>query len=166
MQQNQSADGDGSRTSGRSGNPMQDLNERLGAAADDVRADAQEKIVDPVKDAVRSTIDERKQAGAKQMQGVAHAIRTAADELTKELPETAGYIRKAADRVDQLSSAVRDRPIEDLFHELDGFAHRQPLTLFGGSLLAGFALSRFLKSSAPTNTRAPSQPASTGGLQS
>lgn len=167
MEQNQAFGGTGasgpSGSQPASGDAVEDLKERLGSAAEDVRADAQEKIVEPVKDALRSGLDERKKAGAEQMHGVAHAIRSAADELSKDLPETAGHIRNAAHQIERLSAAVRERSVEELFHEFDQFAHRQPLAVFGGSLLAGFALSRFLKSSAPdTPSNSAARPSQRG----
>jgi hypothetical protein len=47
---------------------------------------------------------------------------------------------------------VRERSLEDLMCMVDDFARRQPAAFFGGSVVAGFLLSRFLKSS---NARRP-----------
>jgi hypothetical protein len=57
---------------------------------------------------------------------------------------------------------VRNQSIEDIITAIDEFARRQPVAFFGGSVLAGFVLSRFLKSSAgaagPASSTADSFP--------
>jgi hypothetical protein len=43
---------------------------------------------------------------------------------------------------------IREQSIEDVVDGVTDFARRQPMMFFGGSVLAGFALARFLKASA------------------
>ena len=71
-----------------------------------------------------------------------------ADELEKELPQAASYVHEAADRFERAASALRERSVDDLFRSVSDFARNQPATFFGSAVVAGFALSRFLKSSA------------------
>jgi hypothetical protein len=101
-----------------------------------------------VKDRTRKIADEVKDKGAEQMTGVSRAVHEAADRLGQELPQAAGYIHSAADRLESATAALRDRNIEDLISSFGSFARRQPAAAFAGSVLAGFALTRFLKSSA------------------
>jgi hypothetical protein len=49
------------------------------------------------------------------------------------------------------ASSLRERSIDDLVRSLNNFARNQPAAFFGGAVLAGFALSRFLKSSAESS---------------
>lgn len=102
-----------------------------------------------VKDEIVEAADEAKAKGVDQIAGVSRAVHGAADELSRELPQAAGYIHAVADRLEGATSALRERSVEDLVSTFNGFARRQPATAFAGSVLAGFALSRFLKSSAP-----------------
>jgi hypothetical protein len=101
-----------------------------------------------VKDRAVDAAEHAKAKGVDQMAGVAGAVHGAADELSRELPQAAGYIHSVADRLESASSALRERSLEDLVSSLNHFVRQQPAAAFAGSVLAGFALSRFLKSSA------------------
>jgi hypothetical protein len=105
-------------------------------------------VVSGVKEEIVEAADEAKAKGVDQMAGVSRAVHGAADELGRELPQAAGYIHSVADRLDSATSELREHSVEDLVSTFNNFARRQPATAFAGSVLAGFALSRFLKSSA------------------
>jgi hypothetical protein len=64
------------------------------------------------------------------------------------MPQAAGFIHDAAAKLEGEAASLRERSVDDLIRSLDNFARNQPAVLFGGAVLAGFALSRFLKSSA------------------
>ena len=102
-----------------------------------------------VKDEIAEAADDAKTKGVDQMGGVSRAVHGAADQLGRELPQAAGYIHSVADKLESASSTLRERSVEDLVSDFNSFARRQPAAAFAGSVLAGFALSRFLKSSAP-----------------
>ena len=121
----------------RNGDSTTDVQEELKGAA----GDAKDEIVEAA--------DEAKAKGVGQIAGVSRAVHGAADELGQELPLAAGYIHSVADGLESASSALRERSVEDLVSTFNSFARRQPAAAFAGSLLAGFALSRFFKSSAP-----------------
>jgi hypothetical protein len=52
---------------------------------------------------------------------------------------------------------LRERSLDDLMQSFGRFARTQPATFFGGAVVAGFALSRFLKSSADAPSRGTGQ---------
>jgi hypothetical protein len=108
-------------------------------------------VADGVRDKFGETADEAKSKGTEQISGVGRAVHGAADELGRELPQAAGYIHAMADKLEGASSALREHSVEDLVSSFNGFARRQPAAAFAGSVLAGFALSRFLKSSASSS---------------
>jgi hypothetical protein len=108
-----------------------------------------------VKDRLVEAADEAKAKAAGQMEGVSRAVHDAADEWSRELPQAAGYIHSVAERIEDASSALRDRSVGDFVKTLSSFARRQPAVTFAGSALAGFALSRLLKSSAPPSQDRP-----------
>jgi len=122
-------------------------NERKSEGAADVKEEVR-GMAGGVKDRAVDAAEDAKTKGVDQMAGVAGAVHGAADELSRELPQAAGYIHSVADRLESASSALRERSLEDLMSSLNHFARRQPAAAFAGSVLAGFALSRFLKSSA------------------
>jgi hypothetical protein len=123
-------------------------NQRKGDSTTDVQDEAKEAASD-AKEEIVEAADEAKAKGVGQIAGVSRAVHSAADELGRELPQAAGYIHSVADRLESASSALRERGVEDLVSTFNSFARRQPAAAFAGSVLAGFALSRFLKSSAP-----------------
>jgi hypothetical protein len=108
-----------------------------------------EEAADAMKGRAREMADEAKDKSTDQLTGVSRAVHDAADRLGQELPQAAGYVHSAADQLDSASAALRERSIEDLVSSFSSFARRQPVAAFAGSVLAGFALSRFLKSSTP-----------------
>ena len=106
----------------------------------------------PVKDKAIEVASQQKDAGAEQLQAAARAVHGAARELETAMPQCAGYVREFGERLDQFASDIRNGSVDDLMGKLGEFARNQPALLFGGALLTGFALSRFVKSSAQTTS--------------
>jgi vacuolar-type H+-ATPase subunit E/Vma4 len=125
------------------------VQDEIAAAAESVKEQVGE-AAQTVKQRARAMADDQKTAGAEQLGGLARAINQAADELQDEMPQAAGFVREAATRVDNVSHMIRERSIEDLVQGANNFARTNTIAFFGMSLVAGFALSRFLKSSAPS----------------
>jgi hypothetical protein len=104
------------------------------------------------REAATSIVQQQKDYGAEQMEGLARAAHGAAEQLEEQLPMAAHYVHDAAARLEQASATLRERSIEELLGSVTQFARSQPAVLFGGAIVAGFALSRFLKASRPTDT--------------
>jgi hypothetical protein len=92
-------------------------------------------------------IPERQAAGAAQLDDVAGAVHRAADELQNQIPVASDFVHGAASRLEQGAEALRTRSISDLMASFTEFGRKEPLALFGGAVIAGFAAVRFLKSS-------------------
>ena len=122
------------------------FSEKSGSVGDEARQKASE-AVEPLKERARNAAEAQKAAGADQLASLGTAMHGAAGELAKEMPQAAGYVHSAADTLQNASSALRERSIEDLVTAFNNFARKQPAAAFAGSVLAGFALARFLKSS-------------------
>jgi len=101
----------------------------------------------PLKQKTQSLAEEQKAAGAERVGDVARAVHGAAGELEDHLPGVAGYIHDTAARLEDAASSLRERNLDELLAGFGKFARSQPGAVFGGALLAGFAFSRFLKSS-------------------
>jgi methyl-accepting chemotaxis protein len=104
--------------------------------------------IEQLKERTRDIAQRQKEAGAKQVSTLARAVHEAAEELGHDFPRLARYVDDAAERLDRAASALRERSVDDLVRGVGDFARRQPATFFGAAVLAGFALSRFLKSAA------------------
>jgi hypothetical protein len=130
--------------------PSSDTGRNEPPTASDLGHEAQDALRDAgntIKDQARQAAEDAKAAGSAQIAGVSRAVHKAADELSRELPQAAGFIHAAAEKLDEASSALRSRSVEDLMSGVNAFARRQPAAAFAGSVLAGFALARFFKSS-------------------
>jgi hypothetical protein len=100
-----------------------------------------------IKDTVRDVAEEQKTAGAERIEAVGRAVHGAADQLGKEIPQAAPYIHSAAETLEGAASWLQGRSVDEFVTGLNRFAREQPAAAFAGSVLAGFALARFLKSS-------------------
>lgn len=122
--------------------------------------DQASRLIEPAKERARQLAEEKKVQGADRLEAMAHAVHDAADRLESELPPgAAGAIHDAAGGIERASSAIRESTIDDMLRVVGDFARQQPVAFFGGAVLAGFTLSRFLKSTAEPGRR-PSSPAS------
>jgi hypothetical protein len=106
-----------------------------------------------LKDSVAQLAEQKKKSGARQLSGIADAVHAAADQLGEQLPGAAGYIHDAAERIDHAASDLRNRNLSELADGVRRLAKDQPLAVFGGAVLAGFVLSRFLMSAQGEGSR-------------
>ena len=124
-----------------SGSSQADGTEALGTQATEA--------VRSIKERATGAVEAETHKGAEQLAGVAGAVHSAADQLEKQLPAAADYVHDAAARIDRIAASLRERNLSDLLEDARRLAHDQPLAFFGGALVAGFAISRFLKSAQP-----------------
>jgi hypothetical protein len=103
-------------------------------------------VTHALKDSAAQLAEQQKKSGARQLAGIAGAVHAAADQLGEQLPGAAGYIHDAAERIDHVASDLRNRDLSELANGVRRLGKEQPLALFGGALLAGLVLSRFLMS--------------------
>lgn len=99
-----------------------------------------------LKESAAALAERQKESGARQLSGIAGAVHAAADQLEEQLPGAAGYIHDAAERIDHVATDLRNRNLTDIADSVRRLAQDRPLALFGGAVLAGFVLTRFLKS--------------------
>ena len=98
-------------------------------------------------DRLWNTAEDKKNAGADFVSGLAGAVRRAAGAFDDQIPQASDYIRQAAEQIYGASDALRQRNIGELVEGVQDFARRQPTAFLGITVLAGFAAVRFLKSS-------------------
>jgi hypothetical protein len=99
------------------------------------------------KENISRLADGQRIAGAQRISGLARAVHAAADDLEPDLPQAAQPLHDAAAALERASRALRERSVVDLMDGVGKFAHAQPVAFFGGTVLAGLVLARFLKSS-------------------
>jgi hypothetical protein len=99
------------------------------------------------------TAEGQKMRGVEAIRSFAKAISSAAAELEDQSPQIARSVRDAASKVEGLSDNLSHHSIDQLFKAATDLARQQPMLFIGGSIAAGFALSRFLKSSGGNDRR-------------
>jgi hypothetical protein len=110
------------------------------------------QAADAAKTEARRIASRQKAAGADRLGEVAGAVHGAARSLEAGMPQMASYVHDAAMRLEDAANNLRQRNVDDLVGDFGRFARSQPALFFGGAMLAGFALARFLKSSAPNGS--------------
>lgn len=80
---------------------------------------------------------------------------SAAAEKSREALEGQGHkhsaqvLDRVASEMRGLAESLEGKSAPEIYREIEAFAHRRPALFFGGALLAGFGLSRFLRSADP-----------------
>ena len=125
----------------------QEVKHEAAAAVSDLKAEAA-SVAEAAKERAMSLAEEQRQAGADRAQDLAGAVHRAVDQLQDASPAIGRYVHEAASSLDGLARALRERGPGELIGQLETIARRQPAAFFGASVLAGFALARFARSSA------------------
>ena len=93
-------------------------------------------------------IETQKQSAVETLGEFANAIRHAGDELAQHDRTLAGrMVTQAANGLEQFSRSVADKRPEEMLDAVRDFGRRNPLAFVAGSVLAGVAIARFLRSS-------------------
>ena len=138
------------RANGGAARPDASLGAALGqtaqTAADALRQQAAQ-FADDVGHELSRTGEAQKARGVEAIRGLARAIDSAADELERQSPLVARTVHEAARGVEGLSDNLSNRNVNELIDAGVRLARAQPALFVAGSVAAGFALARFLKSS-------------------
>ena len=82
--------------------------------------------------------------------GVAHAIRRAGEDLRGEQPQLASVADTAADQVDRLSRYLHVSQPREVLDQIEDAARRQPALVIAGGLAVGLLVGRLLRTAAPS----------------
>ena len=93
--------------------------------------------------------DEGKERMAKSAEDLSRAGQRAAEDLeARGQQDLAEGLRFAANKLSGLADGLHQRSANDLLHDAETLARRNPALFIGGSIALGFALSRLFKASA------------------
>ena len=99
---------------------------------------------------------EGKASAARYVSGLSAAVEASCETLEREGHlQSAQALRRVAVEMDGLASSFDGKAGGEIVRELESFAHKRPGLFFGGALLAGFGLSRFLRSAEQAPDPAP-----------
>lgn len=154
----------------QNGNKTQEVKEDLRAAARQARAAAGQAadtigreassavetlkeegkgLVEAAQHRAEEAVEQGKAVGVEQAEGIARAVHRAATELEGSSPQLARIVHDAAGTIDGMTRSLRESSPGDMLRSVQDFARRNPLAFFGASVVAGFALARFARASAP-----------------
>ena len=146
------------------------VTERIKDKAGEFKQQAKETAHE-MRDPARSAVDQQKHAAVGQVEGIAHALRTASDELRDQgQPMVAEYSRYAAEGLESMAQSLDRREVGEFVENIEQFARERPVAFIGGAMVAGFALARFMKSSSgrnrPSERRHEARPTTHGAAAS
>jgi len=124
-----------------------DLRDTAGRVAGQAQAAAGE-IAGHVTNLASDAAETQKAAGADMLRQFSRAVNAAAKELGSDAPVPARYVQELAGGLDRAADELGRRDLGQLANTVMDFARRQPATFVAGTVLTGFVLARFLKSSA------------------
>ena len=110
-------------------------------------ADAAKDMASGAADHLQDQVHEQQRSGADFVERFAGNIRHAARAFESDAPFAARGISSAAEYVEDAAEKIRNGSFRDLVDGATDFAKRQPAAFLGISVLAGFAVIRFLKAS-------------------
>jgi ElaB/YqjD/DUF883 family membrane-anchored ribosome-binding protein len=151
------------------------VSDTAGLVAEQVQSQAQQvaqqaqqtagQVATQAKQQTTSALNSQKDKAADSLESVAQALRQTSQQLQQQQGGISQLVNKAADRVEQVSQYLRNRDVNDLVYDAEGYARSNPGVFLGGALALGFLTARFLKSSPPSsgNSRYTSGGAYGGG---
>ena len=135
-----------------------DATEAIHDARDEITRKAGE-YASEAKEALFSQAGDKQRDVSASLTAFGGALRAASEHLANSEQRTASkFILDAAGGLERLSSSLKDKPFEEVLAEIRSFGRDNSGALIAGSVLAGLALGRFIKSSEPEGSPAgPSQ---------
>jgi hypothetical protein len=128
-----------------------DMTSQSGLRSDDSRlTDAARNVAQQAEQTAEAKASTTMHQFSSAIDGVAHAIRRASDDLRQEQPQLASFADTAAGQVDRASQYLKEHEPRDLLDALEDTARRQPALLIAGGIAVGLVLGRLLRSAAPT----------------
>src|SRR2546423_2678486 len=109
-------------------------------------------IANDTKETARSMLGEQQKAAASGLGDFAGVLRKAARDMGDDSAPISRMVESTADKLERFSGSLRDKDLNSLMRDVEGFARRQPVAFFGAALAAGFLAMRFLKASDPRST--------------
>ncbi|WP_189362921.1 hypothetical protein [Mesorhizobium sp. M4A.F.Ca.ET.022.05.2.1] len=126
---------------------LHDARDELTRMAGDYGSEAKQALYEKAEDAQRDICADLKSLGG--------ALRAASDHLANNKQQAASkFALDAAGGLERLSTSLKDRPFKDVLGEIQSFGRENSGALLAGSVLAGVALGRFIKSSPPSRRTA------------
>ena len=144
------------------GTTTSDVASSLGAAAQQAAGQVQQQagqvinqvqqqagnVAQQVQHQTRAQLAAQKDGAAQALSGVAQAVRQIGDQIQQSgQAPLAKYANDAATQIEQTSTYLHEKSVDQLISDVEGFARRQPALFVAGGLVLGVIAARFIKSS-------------------
>jgi len=107
-------------------------------------------LLDRTRELVKTQLGTQKDNAAASLNDVAQALLLSSNHLQEQgQGGVAHYADAAAEKITSLSGYLRQRQVDDVLGEVQGFARQKPALFLGSTILLGLVAGRFLKSSSP-----------------
>lgn len=107
------------------------------------------RLADDARERAEGMATEQKMQGATYLKDVGTAVQGMSDTFKEQGHErTASYAEMAGRQLDQVGRGLESKELGEIARDVEEFARQRPALFFGGALMAGFGIARFLKSSA------------------
>lgn len=127
------------------------LSQAIGEAKDGLTAKAKD-IASESAEALSSQAEAVQKNLSSAITAFSGAIRAASEHLANSDQKGASrFALEAAGGLERMSESLKDKPFQDVLAEIRAFGTQNPGVLVGGSVIAGLALGRFIKSSSPNS---------------
>jgi hypothetical protein len=138
-------------TSGSGQNPTEQVKDEVQQKTSEVMDQARQttgQAMDQARESAFTMLNQQKGRAAEGLGSVASALRQTGETLEEQDQGMLGqYAQRAADQVEQIADQLRNRDVDEILYEVEGFARREPEIFLGGAVLLGLLAARFLKSS-------------------
>lgn len=124
-----------------------EVKQKAGEAAHQAKEQTRQ-AAEQAKGEARSMAESRKSQVSSEIKHIAHAFRSSGQQLRMQDEEpVARYATQIADKLENASTYINQRSVDDILTDAEDFARRKPEVFLGGAFGLGLLVSRFFKSS-------------------
>src|SRR5688572_18899683 len=107
-----------------------------------------DELLDAVRRRGKGLLDRQKESAAEELTSFADVMHDAARKFEeKNDAGVGGYVQKAADYVERLSSSLREKNLEEILQEGKALLRKHPTVALGMAAVVGVAIGRFFRAS-------------------
>ncbi len=104
----------------------------------------------------QDAVDGLRESAAGNVDRIADSFEAAASELDgDQVGQLSGYVHEIADKLGGFSRELREKSGDDMLRQVSRLAKENPALFLTGSVVAGFALTRFARASRPDASTLP-----------
>jgi hypothetical protein len=100
-------------------------------------------------------LDSQRERAATGLGSMVDALRESGRQLQGQNATMASYVDGAASQLERFSGGIRERDLQQIVRDVEGFARERPAIFMGGAFALGLGMARFLKSSESGDASGP-----------